>query len=165
MACEIDPPNAYRVEHYRAPTPCALPGATTVDTFQLRELMHSADPLLIDAMPLLRTSETDFTGRWTVNEPRKNIPGSIWLPNIGHGVLSEEMAVYFQEQLELLTDGDVDRALVFYCFVDCWMSWNAARRALEFGYQRVIWYPDGTDGWKEDGGPLAASTPVPLFEE
>ena len=86
----------------------------TVDTFQLKDVIRSADPLLIDAMPLLRTSETDFTGRWTVNEPRKNIPGSVWLPNIGHGVLSEEMTVYFQRQLKLLTKGDVDRPLVFH---------------------------------------------------
>jgi rhodanese-related sulfurtransferase len=45
------------------------------------------------------------------------------------------------------------------------MSWNAAKRALEFGYQRVIWYPEGTDGWKAIDGPFERSTPVPLFEE
>lgn len=165
MACDVEPPDSYRLDHYRAPTPCRLPGATTVDTFQLREVIRSEDPLLIDAMPLLRTSETDFTGRWTVTEPRSNIPGSVWLPNVGHGALSEEMTSYFQQQLRLLTNGDIDHPLVFYCFVDCWMSWNAARRALEFGYQRVIWYPEGTDGWKESGGSLAASSPIPLFVE
>jgi len=72
------------------------------------------------------------------------------------------MIAYFRKNLERVTAGDRNRPLVFYCFVDCWMSWNAAKRALEFGYVRVIWYPDGTDGWT---GPLAASTPVPLFEE
>jgi PQQ-dependent catabolism-associated CXXCW motif protein len=115
-------------------------------------------------MPLVRTGETDFTGRWTVPEPRLNIPGSVWLPNIGQGVLDAEMTAYFRENLERLTGGDRQRPVVFYCFVDCWMSWNAAKRALEFGYNRIIWYPDGTDGWKEIDGPMRQSIPVPLFE-
>ena len=153
------------MEHYRAPTPCELPGAALVDATELKEIIDTEAPVLIDVMPLLRTSETDFTGRWTVPEPRNNIPGSVWLPNVGHGRLDDEMAAYFENNIKELTGGDVDRPLVFYCFIDCWMSWNAARRALEFGYRRVIWYPDGTDGWKEIGAPLALSTPRPLFEE
>ena len=165
QACEIAPPERYRLEHYRAPTPCELPGAALVDATELKEIIDTEAPVLIDVMPLLRTSETDFTGRWTVPEPRNNIPGSVWLPNVGHGRLDDEMAAYFENNIKELTGGDVDRPLVFYCFIDCWMSWNAARRALEFGYRRVIWYPDGTDGWKEIGAPLALATPRPLFEE
>jgi len=164
-ACEVQPLPDYRLDHYRAPTPCDLPGARVVDALELAALIETDDPLLIDAMPLLRTSETDFTGRWTVPELRENIPGSIWLPNIGYGTLDPTMSAYFEDHLDRLTGGDRDRAVVFYCFVDCWMSWNAAKRALEFGYRRVIWYPDGTDGWKEIDAPLEPSTPVPLFEE
>ncbi len=163
LACEIETPEDYRLDHYRAPTPCDLPGALVVDALQLEEIIEADDPLLIDAMPLIRTSETDFTGRWTVPEPRENIAGSVWLPNIGQGALDEEMTAYFEDNLRRLTSGDWDRPLVFYCFIDCWMSWNAAKRALEFGYRRVIWYPEGTDGWKAIDGPFAWSTPVPLF--
>jgi len=165
LACDIETPDGYRLDHYRAPTPCDLPGARVVDALQLKEIIEADDPLLIDAMPLIRTSETDFTGRWTVPEPRENIPGSVWLPNIGYGVLDDEMTTYFQDNLKQVTAGDQHRQLVFYCFVDCWMSWNAAKRALEFGYDRVIWYPEGTDGWKAIEAQLAPSTPVPLFEE
>jgi rhodanese-related sulfurtransferase len=35
------------------------------------------------------------------------------------------------------------------------MSWNAAKRALEYGYTNVMWFRDGTDGWQELGYPLA----------
>lgn len=164
FACDVEPPGGYRLDHYRAPTPCELPGATVVDTAALKKLIVADDPILIDAMPLVRTGETDFTGRWTVPEPRYNIRGSVWLPNIGHGVLDEEMTAYLRGNLEKVTGGDRHRPIVFYCFVDCWMSWNAAKRTLEFGYIRVIWYPDGTDGWKESGAPMSLSTPVPLFE-
>ena len=31
------------------------------------------------------------------------------------------------------------------------MSWNAAKRALSWGYSNVAWYPDGTDGWRTPG--------------
>ena len=41
------------------------------------------------------------------------------------------------------------------------MSWNAARRAVAWGYDSVIWYPDGTDEWEAAGLPLAPSSPVP----
>jgi PQQ-dependent catabolism-associated CXXCW motif protein len=38
--------------------------------------------------------------------------------------------------------------LVIYCLADCWMFWNAAKRALAYGYANVAWYPEGTDGWE-----------------
>ena len=38
--------------------------------------------------------------------------------------------------------------LVIYCQADCWMSWNAAKQALSYGYTNVAWYPEGTDGWQ-----------------
>jgi hypothetical protein len=33
--------------------------------------------------------------------------------------------------------------LCFYCLADCWMSWNAAKRALSLGYSNVAWYREG----------------------
>ena len=39
--------------------------------------------------------------------------------------------------------------IVIYCLRDCWMSWNAAKRAMTMGYRNVVWYPDGTDGWED----------------
>jgi rhodanese-related sulfurtransferase len=41
------------------------------------------------------------------------------------------------------------------------MSWNAAKRVLAMGYSHVIWYPDGTDGWQEEGLPLEDVQPMP----
>ena len=49
---------------------------------------------------------------------------------------------------------------MFYCARNCWMSWNAARRAVvELGYTSVYWYPDGPDGWREAGHELAQAVP------
>ena len=41
------------------------------------------------------------------------------------------------------------------------MSWNAAKRALGYGYSNVAWYPDGTDGWEHANLPMVESRPEP----
>jgi rhodanese-related sulfurtransferase len=41
------------------------------------------------------------------------------------------------------------------------MSWNAAKRALTYGYSDVAWYPEGTDGWQFADLPLEDSHPEP----
>ena len=64
------------------------------------------------------------------------------------------------ESGEALAKLQVDRTPVFYCKADCWMWWNAAKRALAYGYDMVIWYPEGTEGWRAAGLPLEAAEPV-----
>ena len=55
-------------------------------------------------------------------------------------------------ELAKLTGGDKNRPVVFYCDANCWMSWNAAKRALvELGYTSVYWYPEGVQGWQKVG--------------
>jgi PQQ-dependent catabolism-associated CXXCW motif protein len=61
-----------------------------------------------------------------------------------------------------LSGGRLDTKILIYCLADCWMSWNAARRALSYGYRAVYWYPDGTTGWEAAGLPLEPSIPVPM---
>ncbi len=41
------------------------------------------------------------------------------------------------------------------------MSWNAGTRAMSWGYGRVIWFPDGNDGWLSIGNDLTNVEPVP----
>ena len=37
--------------------------------------------------------------------------------------------------------------------------WNAAKRAVEWGYSSVIWYPLGSDGWESANLPLEENKP------
>ena len=74
-------------------------------------------------------------------KPRQDIPGSVWLPDTGYGELAPVMEDYFAADLPQATGGDQRDRLVFYCLAKCWMSWNAAKRALALGYTRVDWYP------------------------
>jgi len=71
------------------------------------------------------------------------------------------MLDYFSNGLQKAANGDRSHPLVFYCLADCWMSWNAAKRALSLGYSDVAWYPEGTDGWSAAGLPLREATPEP----
>ena len=70
------------------------------------------------------------------------------------------MQQYFERGLAQATAGDRGRLLVFYCLADCWMSWNAARRAMTIGYTNVAWYPDGTDGWAAQNLRLEPRVPL-----
>lgn len=155
----VEEPEGYRLADYRAPVPAALEGAEVLTTQTLRELIRVEAPLLIDVMPAPRRPRD--TGLW-LPPKRDNIPGSYWLANTGYGELSDEFAAFFESELESLTEEHPGRRLVFYCEADCWMSWNAAKRALSLGYDNVAWYPEGTDGWRQAGLPLLSAEPLPM---
>ena len=159
--CVAEEPSRYRMSDFRAPVPCTLAGATVVSTEALRSRIERDAPLLVDVLPAPRRPEGLAEGTLWLPPVRRNIPGSVWLPNTGFGELPVEEASYLRANLERLTGGDRSRAVVFYCLADCWMSWNAARRAVAWGYTSVIWYPDGTDEWEAAGLPLEESSPVP----
>jgi PQQ-dependent catabolism-associated CXXCW motif protein len=90
-----------------------------------------------------------------------SIAGAHWLPNVGYGVLSPQFEDYFRTRLEQLTGGDRAKPVVFFCLKDCWMSWNAAKRARAWDYTTVVWFRDGTDGWQDAGRELVKVEPVP----
>ncbi len=158
--CVPEEPPDYRLSDYRTPVPCTLAGATVVSTEALRRLIEHDPPLLIDVLPSPRRPAGISDDLWFPPE-RYSIPGSVWLPNTGFGVLPVEEGRYLRANLERLTGGDRSRPIVIFCLADCWMSWNAARRAVAWGYTSVIWYPHGTDDWEAAGLPLAEVSPVP----
>lgn len=155
-------PEHYRNEDYRAPTPKTLRGARVITTAQAAELWRAGTAAFVDVTPHVPRPADLPAGTLWRDKPRRNIPGSIWLPDTGYGELSAAMEGYLRDGLRQVTGGDRAKVLVIYCLRDCWMSWNAARRAVALGYAGVAWYPDGSDGWQEAGLPLAEATPAPL---
>ena len=89
----------------------------------------------------------------------ETIPGSVWLPDTGYGTLAAATEDYLRHGLARASGGNNAKLLVIYCQADCWMSWNAAKRALSYGYPNVAWYPEGTDGWLRANLPVAESQP------
>jgi PQQ-dependent catabolism-associated CXXCW motif protein len=160
-AAEVPEPDDYRLENYRAPTPATLRGARAIGNDEAEAIWHSHSAVFVDVLPRPPRPRELPKGTLWRDKPRPNIPGSIWLPDTGYGELAPSMAGYFSGGLEKATNGDHARMIVIYCLADCWMSWNAAKRALSLGYSNVAWYRDGTDGWLAAGLPLQDATPEP----
>lgn len=155
----VPEPEGYRLDAYRAPVPRTLEGATVLDTAGLVVLLAHEPALLIDVMPAPRRPPGRGRDRPWLPPRRLHLPGSVWLPNVGFGAPPPSTEAWFAQRLEELTHGDTSAPVVIYCERDCWMSWNAAKRARhELGYSRVYWYPDGVQGWEEAGLPLVPAT-------
>jgi PQQ-dependent catabolism-associated CXXCW motif protein len=156
----ISEPSGYRMDDYRAPTPATLRGAIVFSTEQARDAWKQREAVFIDVLPQPpRPAGLPASTIWRT-KPRDDVPGSVWLPDTGYGALAPVMEDYFERGLQQATDGKRDRLIVFYCQANCWMSWNAAKRALALGFSHVAWYPEGTDGWAANGLPLEARTPL-----
>jgi PQQ-dependent catabolism-associated CXXCW motif protein len=161
LAADVPEPENYRLEDYRAPTPATLHGAKTIGTEEAQKIWRGGDASFVDVLPRPPRPKSLPEGTLWHDKPRPDIPGSIWLPDTGYGELAPDMADYFARGLAKATHGDRARLVVLYCLADCWMSWNAAKRALAIGYTNVAWYPEGTDGWLAAGLPLKEATPEP----
>ncbi|MBX2868061.1 MAG: hypothetical protein KTR18_05275 [Acidiferrobacterales bacterium] len=162
-------PDGYRGKPYKAPTPWSAPGATTLSFPEnVQDLIAQTDVVLINVSPITLSPEgADGVRTWIPQRGKEmyNIPGSIWLPNVGYQTLDTPMMDYFQRNMSRWTGGDLDRPVLFYCTADCWMSWNAVKRAgEELGYTDVYWYPHGIDGWKEVNLALELATPIPFVD-
>ena len=155
-------PAGYRMDEYRAPTPATLAGGTVLDTAGVQRLIGESGVVLIDVLPQQKKPDNLPANTLWIPKKRHNIPGSVWLPDVGRGALNAEVEDYYQRNLGELTAGDRSRKIVIYCLADCWMSWNAAKRAIEYGYTSVYWYPGGTDHWTAAGLPTEESQPVPM---
>ncbi|NPU11658.1 PQQ-dependent catabolism-associated CXXCW motif protein [Bradyrhizobium sp. 83002] len=158
-------PDSYRTENYRAPVPTTLAGARVLSTQDTETIWRARSAAFIDVLPRPPKPKNLPAGTVWREQPRLDIPGSIWLPDTGYGVLAAPTEDYLKRGLARASDGDLGRLLVFYCLEDCWMSWNAAKRALTYGYRNVAWYPDGTDGWARADLPLQQTQPEPRTEE
>jgi PQQ-dependent catabolism-associated CXXCW motif protein len=156
----VPEPADYRTNEYRAPVPATLKGARVIDTEEAETLLEKGEAIFIDVYP--QAPKPPNLPKSTVWRTPKHetISDAVWLPNVGYGLLNPDFEKYFRDGLARLTGGDKTKPLVLFCLRDCWMSWNAAKRALEWGHENVLWYPDGTDGWKEWSLPTEMATPA-----
>jgi PQQ-dependent catabolism-associated CXXCW motif protein len=154
-------PDSYRIDDYRAPTPSTLKGARVLSDEEAHQIWLAGEAVFVDVLPQApRPGNLPSEVVWR-DKPRFDIPGSVWLPDVGYGNLSDPLEDYFREGLRDATGDNPMKSIVVYCQRDCWMSWNAAKRALAFGFHNVDWYPGGADGWAAAGFPLEARRPQP----
>jgi len=161
VAQTVREPDGYRMDQYRGPVPDSLTGGRVLDPEAVHELWQSGEAAFIDVMPRPPKPKNLPEGTIWRDKPRHSIPGAIWLPNVGYGAIAGVTAEYFRAGLEKATGGETDHPVVIFCLAECWMSWNAAKRALEYGYTQVYWMPDGTDGWSFFDYPTEVVTAEP----
>lgn len=151
--------DGYRLSHYRSPTPLTHEHAHTLDTAALQQLLREQPGTrLIDVY-----RQQWLHGQFIEDEVHANLPNSLWLANTGDGELNAQWQDYFQRHLAQASQGNRAWPLVFYCRSDCWLGWNAVKRAHQLGYTNLYWYRDGIDAWQQAGLPLIPAQPLPLL--
>ena len=154
-------PDGYRTDDYRKPVPSTLKGGRVLNDAEANRIWASRTAVFIDVYPHA-PKPANLPPKTLWRDPaHQTIEDAVWLPNVGYGGLSDEIEMYFKTRLDKLTGADKAKPIVFFCQKNCWMSWNAAKRALSYGYTNVYWYPDGTDGWQISGGMTDDVRPMP----
>ncbi|MCW2283609.1 PQQ-dependent catabolism-associated CXXCW motif protein [Rhodoblastus acidophilus] len=157
FAAPAEPPS-YRLDDYQAPVPATLNGQPALDVARAKALWEGG-ALFLDVLPHAPRPKGLAPEILFVDKPHVSIKGAIWLPEVGRGELSAQTDTYFRQSLSALTAGDVSRKIVVFCKRDCWMSWNAARRAQAYGYRNILWFSEGVEGWRDAGLPMETIKP------
>ncbi|WP_244556489.1 rhodanese-like domain-containing protein [Enterovibrio nigricans] len=148
-------PLDYRNNQYRAPVPTTLQGARVIESPEaLKAFMTQDNPVLIDVYPAPNRPDNLSQNTLWIEPKRDTIPSSLWLANVGHGIVPDSLVKLLADNLPL------NRPVVVFCEPSCWHSWNAGKRALALGAKEVYWYRAGVKGWQEAGYELETHTPV-----
>ena len=140
----VAPSSELRLEDHASPTPLEIPGARIIATAELRARLEAP----LESRPLL----FDVLGE----DAHLSIPGAIWLPGAGRGAsFDDELQARLAKLLDFATRGERSRQLVFFCSGPaCWLSYNAALRAVRLGYREVRWYRGGLEAWRAANAPV-----------
>ena len=92
------------MDDYRAPTPATVAGGVVLDTDAAFQLWKTGDAIWIDVLPAPRRPANLPPSALWMPLPHRDIPGSLWLPDVGRGALSPELEGYFRTHLETATE-------------------------------------------------------------
>ncbi len=117
------------------PTPTQIPGGKVTTTEQLSRALQSNNGQILLFHVL--------GGRETLPNAQNAMPAS------AGGTFDDQTQQAFARYLNQVTKGQKGQPLVFYCASpQCWMSYNAALRAINNGFTNVLWYRGGIEAWK-----------------
>lgn len=141
----VQAPRGLHEGAFHGPTPNQLPGGQVITTKGLMPLLQQGVPVLVfDVLGGPQSLPNAIPAAWASQ------PGSF----------DDNTQQQLGQMLGQATRGRNDVPLVFYCqSPDCWMSYNAAVRAVRLGYRNVLWYRGGIEAWRNAGLPLVAAGP------
>jgi PQQ-dependent catabolism-associated CXXCW motif protein len=149
----VPEPAGYWTGAINGPTPATLAGGKVIRARELAALLKRGGAVTIDVSNEPQRPEGLAPDAVWMPLPQRIIPGSLWIPGAGVGEIDPAIDARFREELARATDNDPQRPVVVYCHERCWLSWNAAKRAISYGYRNVYWFPDGIEGWRAAGLP------------
>jgi rhodanese-related sulfurtransferase len=122
------------------PTPATIPGGQVITTKGLVALLRGGQvPALV--LDVLGGAEIIQGAQYAV-------------PASQAGTFNDQTQQQFGQFLQQATNGNKQYPIVTYCLsTQCWMSYNAALRAINLGYTNVLWYRGGIEAWKQAGMP------------
>ena len=132
----VAPTRALHNGQMHAPTPASIPGGQVITTAGLLDLQRRQIPHVI----------VDVLGG--PNMLPNAIPG-VWMSEPGS--FNDQVQARATAMLIDATQGKKETPLVFYCLSPhCWMSYNAALRAINAGFTNVLWYRGGVEAWSRN---------------
>lgn len=132
-------------------TPLTLAGTTTVSVAEARCLIETLGGTMVVV---------------SVIGGAEQLPGFVDALGAEIGVEDATADEKIKQVLAKAAGGDKTRPLLFYCAsVECYMSYNAAIRAVRLGYSRIYWMRAGLQGWQEAGYPLDSTAMYREFVE
>jgi len=142
----VAPTTQLRTGDYHGPTPRTIPGGRVVRTIELRSMLgDGSPPYLIDVLG---------------GQGHRTIRGAFWLRGTGAGDLGADEFRRFVDAVAKFAAGDKSRPIVFFCADrECWLSYNAALRAIAAGYTNIMWYRGGIAAWLHAGFPMSPAEP------
>ena len=136
----VAPTQQLHAGQFHGPTPASIPGGQVITTKGLVELMRGGQaPVLV--LDVLGGAEQIQGAQYAV-------------PASQPGAFNDQTQQQFGQYLQQATSGNKQYPIVTYCLsTQCWMSYNAALRAINLGYTNVLWYRGGIEAWKQAGMP------------
>lgn len=150
-ADDIREPSGYWTGPINSAVPATLTGGQVIHARELTDLLKRSAAVVVDVSNAPKRPEGMSADAPWLPLPHESIPGSAWIPGAGMSEISAEIDACFREHLSLRTQRNPDHPVVIYCHEKCWLSWNAAKRAIHYGYRRVYWFPEGIEGWRAAG--------------
>jgi sulfur-oxidizing protein SoxY len=134
-----------------SPVPGTLSGGTVIRATQVAAMLKQRRAVVVDVSNSQQRPEKLAPQSVWMPPPHPVIPGSLWIAGAGDGSVDANTEKFYRKRLAEATSNDLDRPVVVYCHERCWLSWNAAKRAIRYGYRNVYWFPDGIEGWRAAG--------------
>ncbi|HEY5809181.1 MAG TPA: rhodanese-like domain-containing protein [Povalibacter sp.] len=162
---DVQEPAGFWAGQINSPVPATIAGGKVIHAEQLGQLLKREKPLVVDVSNEPKRPPGMAPDAPWLPLPQEIIPGSVWLPGVGMADIDPETDESFRKHLSQATGRDPDHPVVVYCHERCWLSWNAAKRAIGYGYRRVYWFPEGMEGWRAAGNTTVVGKAWPAATE